>query len=65
VQRKLYPGWSFYEQKFTVFRLARNGLGKVLMARRNMPPNSSWAAGRSGILVNMVQVFLLGRDYGN
>ncbi len=27
--------------------------------------NPSRAAGRSGILVNMVQVLLLGRDYGN
>jgi len=35
------------------------GLTPVLLT------NASYGAGRGGILVNVVQVFLAGRDYGN
>jgi predicted N-acyltransferase len=59
------PQWSFSRQKQQLLRKNRKAVDKVVIQVRIVPTNLSWAAGRGGILANMVQVFLLGRDYGN
>jgi len=52
-------------RKNSVFTRNRKAAGKVVFPLRIVVTNSGRGTGRSGILVNMVQVFLLGRDYGN